>query len=368
MTVVTLLRNVVFALLAGISLHVEALESYFSAEIPVSSQTRKERSAAAQQALLGVLVRVSGTEAIKDNRFIVASKVKALSIVELYQYMELDDPIQLEQGYVATLRLQFSERLVKQMLRDAGACFWSVNRPKTLVWLVEDSLDYGKQLLAHGEDNPIFSVIEKEAAYRGVPLVFPLGDFEDQVNLGAERVWALDETAIRAASLRYQADTILVGKLTKTSLGETWSNWMYLYPNSSRLHDLRSADLAEIGPGVITPLANYLSQQFAVCVTEKDSGAYYLEISGIQSFAAYRGFVEAFEEIEAVNSVFVGKVDKGVLSVRIASDASIDQLRRLINLSRSLQPDSEANNDIETPWGTPTPGSRQNPLRYRWQR
>jgi len=345
-------------------------EPYFSAQVPVVSQSRNERSQAAQRALLDVLVRVTGSESIRDNSLVEARKNRALSLVELYQYGELNDPVMREQGYTASLELQFSERLIKRMLRDAQACFWSVKRPNTLVWLVEDSLDYGKQLLPYDEGHPVFAGLQSQADYRGVPLSFPLNDFQDQTSLGPGMLWALDEAAIRAASMRYQVDTIVVGKLTQTSRGELWSNWLYLYPEATRLLDLRSADAAELGPAVINPLANSLAQQFAVCASEEDSRAFHMQVTGIRSFAAYRGLVDALEGIEAITKLSIAQADKDTLNLSIESDASREQLQRLIGLTRSL---SELNSsDTEyagnAAWNMPKLGSKQRPWRYRWER
>jgi hypothetical protein len=367
MTAVNVFWVCVLSSLIFLSVPSRAQERYFAAEIPVKSQTRNERAAAAESALLEVLVRVSGSEVIRDNRIVFSRKKSALSLVELYQYMELEDPLKQQQGYVASLNLQFSERLVKQLLRDAGACFWSVNRPKTLVWLVEDSVDYGKQLLAYNPDSPAFLALQKEASYRGVPLIFPLMDFEDQTNLGAGLAWALDEEAIRAASSRYQADTIVVGKLTRTSLGELWSNWMYLYANGNRLLDLRSADIAEIGPGVVGPLADTLSQQFAVCSSSEDSDAYFLQVHGIGSFASYRGVVETLESIDAISQLSIDKVEQDTISLRLESEASAEQLERLIRLTRKLYADA-SNEPSSLQWGAPSRGSKQNPWHYSWRR
>jgi len=213
--------------------------NYFGAEVPVESQSRSDQKKAAQEGLMNVLVRISGSEAVRRKSQLVRKAKNALSLVSELQYADLEDRELKDQGFKHLAKFRFSERLVRKLLADAELPVWSVNRPQTLVWLVEDSAASGKQMMPYDKENPLFSGLEEASYYRGMPLVFPLLDLDDQVNLSPSALWALDEKAIVKASARYNAGVILVGKFSVMSSGRVVSSWQYIHAGRTRVYNLR---------------------------------------------------------------------------------------------------------------------------------
>ena len=337
----------------------------FVADVPVSSQALGKRGAAAELGLLDVLVRVSGSEDIRYNDDILTKTSDAIRYVEQFEYLELDEKLD-DPRYTSILRMHFSERLVKRLLSETGQKFWSLNRPPVLVWLVEDSLSHGKQMLNDTHESALVEGLLEGARYRGIQLAFPLLDFQDQVALGAQKLWALDDNAILDASERYQPEVILVGKFTTISSGQLWSNWEFFYKGDSRVYDLKGEDQFQAGKDAVNPVADYLAKTFAVKLSAGDTDYYYARISNIQSFGDYKNLMQALTSIDAIGNIVLDSISGDVLNLRFKSEASANQLRDLIGLNKGLSARALGEQSHLPAWQRSQPGSREYPLNYYW--
>ncbi len=361
--------TLVLVLLASFSasLTVAQSERYFSAEVPVKGQSRQEREQAAELGLLDVLVRMSGDENVRLDDNVLSDSRQAIRYVQQFQYDELTDEAALSEDYSALLRFKYSDNAVREFLTRHGYPFWSVKRPVTLVWLVEDSVEYGKQFVPHDPAHPLIQGVEKQASYRGVPLSFPLQDFQDQMALGAERLWALDEQAILDASARYDADVVLVGKFTETSSGQIWSNWQFFHLDQSRVYDVRAEEALQLGASAIDPLADFLAARYAVDTGANQDSAYIVHVRNIHGFADYRGLFDLLSRLDAIESVQVDLAHQDRLQLRVSSDATVEQLVSLLRLGNHLFAEAAGGGEVPG-WQQAPLGSLANPLRYRWER
>ena len=340
--------------------------SYLRTEVPVKDQSQKERNAAAELGLLDVLVRMSGTENVRFDDAILQASSQAINFVEQFQYAELTDQALQAEGYVNIMQMTFSQRILKSLLRDAEHKFWSTNRPTTLVWLVEDHLDYGKQFVqAVNLDAPVVEGLTSAAKYRGLPLSFPLLDFQDQIALSAERVWELDEGAILAASERYSPDVILVGKYTVTSSGQFLSNWQFFHAGENRVYDRRAQEAQSIGEAAISPLANYLAEKYAINLSVGDRRYFALQIKNIQRFSDYKGLLGLLKRQDSVVDVHLDEVSHDELNLRVRSEATVEQFISMLKLDDSLVLEPARDSTLPT-WQRLERGSDINPLVYRW--
>ena len=340
--------------------------AYFRADVPVMSQSRADQQRAAKAGLQDVLVRVSGTEETRKNAVIKARVGRALSFVSEFQYTDVERQDWQEQGYKHVLRLSFSNRLVRKLLNEAQLPIWSVNRPKTLLWLVEDSVEHGKRMLAFEPDNELTIGIQQAAEYRGLPLIHPLLDFDDQLSLGAERLWQLDEPAILEASARYNADVVLVGKYSATSVGTVLSSWQYFHANRSRVYEKSSDSPATVGYEAILPLADFLASLYSY--RSSDSESIWLSVTNVTNFADYRGLIDSLAAFDTITDVKVDRVSHHQIDLRLKSEASLEQIANQITLARKLIATQDSDVSQVPEWERAESGSRENPLLYQWQR
>lgn len=354
-------------LLIGFALPALAEEqSFYQAAVAVKSQSAYARKAAAVEAFAKVILRVSGTEGALANDAVKRAQSNAISYVEQFQYHPLLDPKQRQQGYTEILNLNFSAPAIERLLRtEARQPFWPISRPETLVWLVEDT-QAGKQFVSEDIAPDILAGFQSVADERGLPLSYPLLDLHDQVNLAAEQVWILDEAAILAASKRYKADVILVGRFSKTSRGEYLGTWQFFHRGDTQVYDSRVDDVFALGRSALNPLADYLGHRYAILPSEENTPALVLQLTGVKSFGLYRKALDYLENIAAVSDILVSGVRQDTLLLEVESDADVEKFINVLTLDgRIKKQDAELAGSLPV-WQQVPMGTLENPLRYRW--
>ncbi len=343
---------------------------YYQGTVPVKSQQSKERRLATEDALLQVLVRMSGSLDPQYDDRILQRLSRASNYVEQFQYQALKSKPLKEEGYRELLTLSFSAGAVRKILGDANMPFWSENRPNTLIWLAEDNVDVGKQLLNQGSEAPIVESLIDAGLKRGLPIIFPVLDLEDRIALSAEDVWSVDEAKIVEASARYGADVILVGRYSQTSRGEVWSIWQFFHAGASQSYDSRvtlddQKNNTVIGEDALFPLADFLAERYAILSEGEDSGRLVVDVSGVSDFRAFRKSLDYLEGLAGVSALQVAEVKDGGLRLYLESEASIDKLMSTINLDSKLVAVADVENSLPE-WQRGPKGSAENPLRFRW--
>ena len=203
--------------------------SLYTAQVPLDQEEADPRSLAYEMALVDVLQRVSGSELASDP-----------AMIELL----FPDPsiyvVQFRRGEDDTLLVSFDGGAIEEVLRAAGQTVWGSDRPLTLVWLAVDWGQGEREII--GADDPqrrqdqarsidrnrllrqrVLDIAER----RGLPVVFPLLDTVDLQNISFSDIWGGFDEALVAASQRYDADSILVGRIRATS--NQRNRWSYYF-------------------------------------------------------------------------------------------------------------------------------------------
>jgi len=363
-----LLLTIVMSI-APMLIEAQPQKSHFRATVPVKTQTSGERKVAAQNAFMQVMLRISGFESVMRDAHVLSQAKRAQAYIEQFQYLPLESETLIEEGFEELLSLTFSRAALEDILRKAQQAIWS-NRPTTLLWLVEDDPEYGRQLLNQLSDNPVVTSIDAAAERRGLPLIYPLLDLDDQLALSIDDVWNIDEKAIARASDRYGADVILVGRYSQTSRGELWSTWQFFHADTDVSYDSRLAveeegSIDNLGRDALDPLADFLAKRYAIQPQLETGGRLVVQVSGIRDFGAYRRSLDYLEGLGAVSDLRLGAVRQDTMLLYLESEAGIDTFMKLLTLDDKLQPE-RASDPIGPAWQQAPQGTMENPLRFTW--
>ncbi|MFL0809987.1 MAG: DUF2066 domain-containing protein [Agarilytica sp.] len=344
--------------------------NFFQATVPVTSQQRSERVKVTEDAFLQVLIRMSGNSEIIYNDAILLQLDRASRYIQQYQYEDLDSEALREQGFTERLSVSFSQSAVRKVLSQAGLPYWADNRPTTLVWLVEDSEEFGRGLLNQYSDSDVVRSLGEAAGLRGLPLSFPVLDLEDQQALAPDDVWDFNEEAIIEASQRYAADVILVGRYSMTSAGDIWSIWQFFHAGATQSYDARidAENIAagkKIGPEALSPLADFLASRYAFTSSGELSDRLVVQLSGVKDFSDYRKSLDYFEGLAAISNLQVAAVRVDSMLLYLASDASVEKLLSVITLDNKLSIEQD-DLDVGPVWQSAPKGSAENPLKFNW--
>ena len=344
----------------------------YSQQIPVTNDGEAERNRAFREAFAAVVVKVSGDPRWLENLAIERAIAQAQNYVEATSY--ISESIQLpledntlpldsdeEQFYTAEQRIisvNFAAALINELLEDAGIPVWDDNRPSVLVWMVLQNSAGEREFLTVGSNPEIVKVMQDFAAARGLPIIFPVLDFEDRISLSENIAWNLDEAAISSASERYGADSILAGRLHFTASGELVGLWQFRFQEETDVFDGFDSELKSYLYDPLNRITTQLAGYFAILPESIDGDTVRLRIDGIKNLNDYSSLLNYVENLGLVATVTTAEVDGERIELQLSLVGDTRQLYEQIALDRDLLP---IYNTVED-------SSFATLLHYRWTR
>ncbi len=311
------------------------VEGLYKVSVPVSSQSSKELKRAGKEGLRTVFIRVSGNTGVASHQVIANAISRSQNYTRQFRYERLvNEDDGSEQLSVV---LDFEPELVDKRLREAGLPLWSSNRPTVLVWLaVEDQA--GRRFVNTEQDASIVSAITDNARRRGLALKLPALDLEDMVAVSPDDVWQLSSVRIQAAAERYQADSILLGRISLLTNGQWLGRWQYKF-NGQRLTFEGDADNIHdyIGAG-IDQVAELLAAEYAIAPVKIAENGVLMRLSGISHFVDYARAISYLESLSAIQHANVVHIKDDEIIVRLVADGLLPQLKQAFALDNRLLP------------------------------
>jgi hypothetical protein len=221
------------------------------------------------------------------------------------------------------------------------------------VWVVQEPFGQPQDFVSREINADLYRHLDALFEKRGMPVIYPVQDLEDQLALPIEAAWALQTETITQASARYKTDFWLLLRCYETS-AHTWRiAWVMgekeqVYLDNLDANSLDDA-LSAIGNGAVDRIVTAYAY-----VPSLRTGTLDLDVSGVNSFAAYSQLLDALKGMSQVRGVVV-KAVKG-------SDLQIE-----LNLEGDEKPFLESlalNNQLILPAETALPGQ---PLKLQWR-
>jgi hypothetical protein len=209
--------------------------------------------------------------------------------------------------------------------------------------------DAGERSLLSADSDPgITGLMQDFATRRGVPIIFPVLDFEDRRALNADLIWSLDEEAILSASRRYAPDSILAGRLHLTASGELVGLWQFLFQDQVEIFDSLATELETYINDPLDRITSQLARHFSVTPLRSGQQRARLRVEGVDSLAAYAELVTYLEGLVLVDSVIVSLLRGQVLELDLSLQGNPDQLHELLSLDRNLAPAEQSGIEGQT--------------------
>lgn len=312
-------------------------------EVIVPDQSEQARVDGMQQAMGDVLLKVTGTEQVLENEWLLTAMSTAGQFVQQYRYRSEAIPAEEQQpdenGKVARERLYLSVRFdtnsIDELLRQHGFTIWGETRPATLIWLgVEQG--GGRVLVGANDSGLVRELIDKEAARRALPVKLPLLDLTDQSAINMADIWGDFLDSIQSASLRYHPQAILVGRIYPVAGGQWGVRWTLIYQGEVFRWLQQSSEVGPLLAEGIGNTAEKLVQRFVESsVTGSDE--ILLEISDVKGLSAYSRVMEYLGGLPGVKEVKVNKMMPTTLSIRIRTEGGSDAVVQTIALGDVLE-------------------------------
>lgn len=344
----------------------------YSQQIPVTNDGEAERNRAFREALAAVVVKVSGDPRWLENPNIERAIAQAQNYVEATSYISESIQLPLEDNTVSAdgteeqfytveqriISVNFAAALIDALLADANIPVWNSNRPSVLVWMVLQNSLGDREFLTAGSNPEIVTAMQDFAAARGLPIIFPVLDFEDRRTLTENIAWNLDAAVISSASERYGADSILAGRLHFTASGELVGLWQFQFQGEADVFDGFDSELQSYLYDPLNRITTRLAGYFAILPESVYGETIRLRVDGIKNLNAYTSLLNYVENLGLVDTVTTAEVDGERIELQLSLVGDTRQLYEQIALDRDLLP---INNRLED-------SSLATLLHYRWTR
>lgn len=313
----------------------------YSATAVVPDRSDAALRLGAKQALSEVLVRVSGNPgAIKAPGIRKVLKAPEPYVAQ-YGFRRRQSADQSAAGF--DLTLSFNERAVKQLLRSAGLLVWSAQRPETLVWLAMTTTTGERQLVTPDNDPQLAAALVAAANQRGLPLAFPLDDLIDQQSLSMGDIWGLFLEPVKQASMRYDTEAVLVGRISGGGKGYQ-AKWVFLQGNHKKSLQAKAAQRELLFNVVMDSLAKQLSARFGVSLSQSDSEFIWLHVRGLNDLADIASLQNYLQSLTTIEQFFLDKSWQDRARFKIYAEAGVEALKKQLAASRRLFAESAAEN------------------------
>lgn len=357
-------RTAALAFLAALSLASAPLEpagaievpSLYTVEVPFDPGEPDAQGKAYAAALRVVLVRITGSVEAAESEDLAMLFPSPARFVRQYR-----------PGTDGTLVVSLDGPAIERVLRQAGATVWGPDRPLTIVWLAVDWGLGDREIVAAGtaerpadartadRNRMLRERVQAAATRRGVPVVFPLLDAEDMQRIGFIDVWGGFDEPLLEASARYDAPSVLVGRIRPDDPQPSRWTW---YTGGQRFGWPGQPEEA------IEQLADALAAREAISGSQA-SETIELTISGIDSMTAYGRVQSYIEGLRVIENVVVQSAAPGRITYRLQVQGGADRLDSLLSQSRLFE---RGDGGFVDGSGLPRFGTGTQTMEYRYRR
>jgi hypothetical protein len=245
-------------LLFGVTARAMEVQGLYEIELVANSQSAADREIALKQALYAVLSRVLVADDISKLPPVQQALNAAAHYVKQFQY-SLIAADEYSDSDARLMRVVFDEDLVMEVMRQSKVGIWSEIRPQTLLWLVVDK--EGSRQFFNADSMPDFdSAVTFAAKLKGLPVIFPMLDLEEQQRISVSEVLSADSRNLLNVSARYEVPAVMAGRLLQKDT--CWQGeWAFYFDGkikqwSSACLPMKAA-MVEGMQGAYSVLSNY---------------------------------------------------------------------------------------------------------------
>ncbi|MDP9090656.1 MAG: DUF2066 domain-containing protein [Pseudomonadota bacterium] len=290
----------------------------YQASAPVTDRSEAAQTAAFQNAMRTVLIRVTGRRSAGEDAALSPLISNARRYVQ--QYRTAAD---------SQLWVAFDGPAIERWLTQNGQPLWGQERPTTLVLLaVQSGAPNGTvgNVVTTDDTSELKAAIDAAAYARGLPLVWPSAAELQKYHIDLAALISGSPSAFTEIGRRMGSDALLLGRAGGTAANAT-VRWTHLF------HD-RSSEYSGTLEGV-NRAADLYAGLFAA------SGSLLpvdIEVVGINDLRDYASVENYLESLTFISHVSVESMGVDTVRFRLATRGGSDSLQRALSLNGRLQP------------------------------
>lgn len=277
--------------------------------------SEKAESLAKKEGLVNVLVKVSGQQTIADNEVVKKALTQSDRYVTQMSFVDYDDAPR-------AMKLGYNSKMVLSLLTQAEVGIWETPRKSVLIWIVNE-YNYQRSIIWEQSNNSLITRIKDAANERGLPVMFPVGDFDDVTSIEIPDLWGNFKKPIADASERYNPQAILVVKVRGNS--STWtlfdSTPQYLVTTSKKSIEGRASGSVQLAD-MVNEVSDYFAKTYTKNLAAVASESETVSIKGIHTTRSFFTIEKQLQQMNSVASVQVNTAqgDKVTYTLSLLGD------------------------------------------------
>lgn len=290
----------------------------YQATAPVTDRSEAAQTAAFQNAMRTVLIRVTGRRSAGEDAALGPLISNARRYVQ--QYRTAAD---------SQLWVAFDGPAIERWLTQNGQPLWGHERPTTLVLLAVQSgaaSGLAGNVVTTDDTSELKAAIDAAANARGLPLVWPSTAELQKYHIDFAALSSGSPSDFKNIGRRMGSDAILLGRAGGAAANAT-VRWTHLFQD-------RSSEYSGTLEGV-NRAADLYAGLFAA------SGSLVpvdIEVVGINDLRDYASVENYLESLTFITHVSVESMGADTVRFRLATRGGSDSLQRALSLNGRLQP------------------------------
>lgn len=302
----------------------------------VASQSEQERREKSPELLRDAIIKIVGDEQTVDNADISSLLAQPERFIQQYSYQRLNPDADNTEPDKLALELTFNENALLEALERLNLPIWEANRPEMLIWLAVDDGSSRELLSGNASAYSLVENIKTAAQRRGLPVIFPVMDLEDQTQLTFGDVWSGSTENIKAASARYGSQIVINARITVADEDNAQIRWQALLADDEQRWQSQGTP-AEAAKAGVNQLADLLGQQFAQRFTGQSSQQLTLVVEGVSGFEDYQRVIDYLNQLQAVENVDVNAVNGDNLALDLVLRGDVQAFERTLAYGQVLK-------------------------------
>jgi len=292
----------------------------YQAITPVTDRSEAAQTAAFQNAMKIVLIRVTGRRNADEDPALGPLVSNARRYVQ--QYRAAPD---------SQLWVTFDGAAIERWLTQNSQPLWGHERPTTLVLLAVQ----GGSVITTDDNSELKAAIDGAAATRGLPLVWPSAAELQKFRIDFATVNGGSPSTFTDIARRMGSDGVLVGRASGATANAN-VRWTHQFQD-------RSSEYSGTLEGV-NRAADMYAGLFAA------SGGLVpvnIEVSGVNDLRDFAGLESYLESLTFISHVSVESLSGDTVRFRLSTRGGVDSLQRALSLNGRLTPAAAGENGIQ---------------------
>lgn len=325
---------------------------YQTIEVVSVDSTDIEINNAMSDGLASVVVRISGSTSSVSHPVINSALKNPKQYLSRFRYepsTEIRTNLLGEVVHTKKLVLDFDVYRVKTLLASGLVPVWDEMRPTMLAWIAIERTNRREILSALGTDE-LLSQMDKVAQRRGLSYRLPDMDLIDQLSINESEVWGLFPDVILDASQRYNPEYILGGRIYP-DVNNSWkADYLIISQMTTRRFQTSAATLDALLNQMAEPVAEMMSQRYAVVLGGSSLSSSAIGVSGVTSLKDYAALLAMFKSMGQVSDVQVAYMAGEDIILNVDSYGTDTKLLDNLHLYRDrLVPTTPESRPIDRP-------------------